>query len=73
MATSKIEKSKWLVFMHYLIGEEGEIRHVQELHKMLAINYPDYIKAFESNRFRNIEFLKETLWKDCRGLFIAVK
>jgi ubiquinone/menaquinone biosynthesis C-methylase UbiE len=73
MATSKIEKSKWLIFMHYLIGEEGKIRHVQELHEMLAIDGPDYMKAFKSNHFRNIEFLKETLWKGCRGLFIAVK
>ena len=73
MASSKIVRSKWLVFMHYLIGEKGEIRHVEEVHEMLALDYPDYIKAFESNLFRNVEFLKENLWEDSRGLFIAVK
>ena len=73
MATSKIVGSKWLVFMHYLIGEKGQIRHVEELHEMLALDYTDYIKAFESNLFTNVEILKENLWEDCRGLFIAVK
>lgn len=73
MATSKIVGSKWLVSMHYLIGEKGQIRYVEELHEMLALDCTDYIKAFESNLFRNVEFLKENLWEDCRGLFIAVK
>lgn len=73
MATSKIARSKWLIFMHYLIGEKGEIRYVRELHKMLALDYQDYIKAFESTRFKDIKFLKEKLWDGCRGLFIATK
>jgi len=73
MASSKIVRSKWLVFMHYLIGEGGEIRHVEELHEMLALDYPDYIKAFESTLFKDIELLKENLWDGCRGLFIATK
>jgi SAM-dependent methyltransferase len=73
MATSKIVRSKWLIFMHYLIGEKGEIRYVRELHKMLALNYPDYIKAFESTRFKDVKFLKENLWDGCRGLFTATK
>ena len=73
MATSKSARSKWLIFMHYLIGEKGEIRYVRELHKMLALDYQDYIKAFESTRFKDIKFLKEKLWDGCRGLFIATK
>lgn len=73
MATSRIVKSKWLISMHYLIGEKGKIRHVEELHKMLAIDYEDYIKAFRSARFKEIEFLKENLWDNCRGLFLARK
>jgi len=73
MATSRIVKSKWLISMHYLIGEKGEIRHVEELHKMLALDYEDYVKAFGSTRFKEVEFLKENLWDNCRGLFIARK
>lgn len=73
MATSKIVGSKWLVSMHYLIGEKGQIRHVEELHEMLALDYTDYIKAFESTLLKDIEFLKENLWDGCRGLFIATK
>jgi trans-aconitate methyltransferase len=71
MATSKIVKSKWVIFMHYLISEKGEIRYFREQHKMLAIEYEGYIKAFESSGFRNVKFLKEDFWDGCRGLFIA--
>ena len=73
MATSRIVRSKWLILMHYLIGEKGEIRHVREIHKMLALDYRDYIKTSESTRFKDIKFLKEKLWDGCRGLFIATK
>jgi SAM-dependent methyltransferase len=73
MATSKIVKSKWLIFMHYLIGEKGEIRYFEELHEMLALEYEDYLKAFESARFKEVKLLKEDLWSDRRGLFIAQK
>ena len=73
MGTSEIKDSKWLVFMHYLIGEKGRIKHFKELHKMLASNYKDYLKAFKSTKFTDVEFLKENLWEGCRGLFTAVK
>lgn len=73
MATSKIARSRWLIFMHYLIGEEGEIRYARELHKMLASDYQEYVKAFELTRFKNAKFLKENLWDGCRGLFVATK
>lgn len=73
MATSRIARSKWLIFMHYLIGEKGKIRYVRELHKMLALDYQDYVKAFELTLFRNMKFLKENLWDGCRGLFVATK
>lgn len=73
MATSRIVRSKWLILMYYLIGEKGEIRHVREIHKMLALDYQDDIKAFESTRFKDIEFLKEKLWDGCKGLFIATR
>jgi SAM-dependent methyltransferase len=73
MATSQILKSKWLIFMHYLIGEKGKIRHDKELHKMLALNYEDYIKAFKLSGLKSVKFLKENLWDGCRGLFIATK
>jgi len=73
MATSRIVKSKWLIFMHYLIGEKGKIRQVRELHKMLALDYEDYIKAFESAGLKEVKFLKENLWDGSKGLFIAPK
>jgi len=73
MAASKIVRSNWLIFMHYLVGEKGEIRHVKELHRMLAVDYEDYVKAFELAGFKDIKFLKENLWNGCRGLFVATK
>jgi ubiquinone/menaquinone biosynthesis C-methylase UbiE len=71
MATSKISRSKWIIFMHYLIAEKGEIKYFKELHKMLAVEYGDYIEAFDSAGFKNVRFLKENLWNGSRGLFIA--
>jgi len=71
IATSKIAGLKWLVFMHYLVGEKGEIRYSRELHKMLAIDYEGYVEAFKSSGLGNVRFLKENLWNGCRGLFIA--
>lgn len=73
MATSEIVRSRWMIFMHYLIGEKGKIRYDRELHKMLALDYQDYVEAFESTRFENMKFLKENLWNGCRGLFVATK
>ena len=73
MATSRIVRAKWLVFMHYLIGEKGKIRYVKELHEMLALDYEDYVKAFKLAGFKNVKFLKENLWNGCRGLFIATR
>jgi SAM-dependent methyltransferase len=73
MATSEIVKSRWLIFMHYLIGEKGGIRYEKELHEMLALDYQDYVKAFGFSGFQNVRFLKEDLWNDCRGLFVATK
>jgi len=71
MATSKILRSKWVIFMHYLIAKKGEIKYVKELHKMLAVEYEHYIKAFDLAGFKNVRLLKENLWDGSRGLFIA--
>jgi ubiquinone/menaquinone biosynthesis C-methylase UbiE len=71
MATSKILGSKWIIFMHYLIAEKGKIKYSKELHKMLAVEYEDYIKAFDLAGFKNVRFLKENLWEGNRGLFIV--
>lgn len=73
MATSKITRSEWLVFMHYLIGEKGEIRYIRELHKMALLDYEDYVKAFKIAQFKDIEFFRDNLWDGCRGLFVARK
>ena len=73
MATSKIGESEWLVFMHYLVGKEGEITYVRELHKMASLDYEDYIKAFELAQFKDIKYLTDNLWDSCRGLFVARK
>jgi trans-aconitate methyltransferase len=71
MATSKLTASKWLIYMHYLIGQEGEIKHAKEIHEMLSLEYDDYIKAFNMSGLKVKEFVKENLWDGCRGLFIA--
>jgi ubiquinone/menaquinone biosynthesis C-methylase UbiE len=73
MSTSRIIKSKWLIFMHYLVGENGKIRYFQETHEMLALDYEDYLKAFQMAGFSNVDFLKDNLWNGCRGLFVAYK
>jgi len=71
MATSKILRSAWIIFMHYLVAEKGKIKYFKENHKMLAVEYEDYLKAFDLVGFKNVRFLKESLWNDSRGLFIA--
>jgi ubiquinone/menaquinone biosynthesis C-methylase UbiE len=71
MATSRILGSKWIIFMHYLIAEKGKIKYFKELHKMLAVEYEDYIKAFDLAGLKNVRFLKENLWEGNRGLFVS--
>jgi len=73
MATSKIVGSKWIVFMHYLVGEKGKISYSREVHKMLALNYADYVKAFREAGFKETQYLTENLWENCRGLFVTTK
>ncbi len=71
MATSKISESMWLVYMHYLVGKNGEIGYFTEVHKMLALDCVDYVRAFKSSGLRETEFLTQNLWDGCRGLFTA--
>jgi hypothetical protein len=73
MSTSKIVGSRWLILMHYLIGKNEQISYVAETHKMLALDYQDYVKAFESSKLKVKTYLNENLWDGCRGLFIAGK
>ena len=73
MARSEILESKWLIFMHYLIGRNGEIKHSKETHEMLALDYQDYVEAFGKAGFKSLKYLEESLWDNCRGLFAAAK
>ncbi len=73
MARSKIVESRWLIFMHYLIGKDGVIRYHREVHKMLGADRQDYVEAFKQAGFEHVEYLNENLWDDCRGLFVAIK
>jgi len=73
MATSKMTKSRWIIYMHYLIGEKGEIKHFTEIHEMLASDYKDYVEAFKSAGFTEVIYLTDDLWDGCRGLFVAKK
>jgi len=73
MGTSKLTRSQWLVYFHYLIGTDGEIKHVCEVHKMIAADYEDYVKAFNLAGYSEIRFLKEDQWTGSRGLFVAMK
>lgn len=71
MGTSKLTRTQWLIYFHYLIGADGEIKHVHEVHKMLAADYEDYLRAFNLARYGETRFLKEDQWTGSRGLFIA--
>lgn len=73
MGTSKLTGSQWLVYFHYLIGTDGEIRHFHEIHKMLSADYEDYVEAFSVAGYSETRFLKENQWTRNRGLFIATK
>lgn len=73
MATSKLRKSQWLVYFNYLIGINGEIKHTKEIHKMIAADYEDYVKAFNLAGYSEVKFLGEKEWTRSRGLFTAVK
>ena len=73
MATSKMTESKWIIYMHYLVGEKGEVKHFIETHEMLACEYKDYLEAFKSAGFTKVEYLTDDLWDGSRGLFIAKK
>jgi len=73
MGTSKLTKSQWLVYFHYLIGTDGEIKHAHEVHKMLAADYEDYLRAFSLAGYSKPQFLKKDQWTTSRGLFVALK
>lgn len=73
MARSEISESRWLIFMHYLIGKGGEIGHRREVHEMLAVNNQDYVEAFEQAGLKGVKYLNGNLWDRCRGLFVVAK
>lgn len=73
MARSRISRSMWLIYMHYLVGKKGEIKYFTEVHKMLALDYQDYVKAFEQAGYKDTKYLTENLWDNCRGLFVGTK
>lgn len=73
MGTSKLSASHWLVHFHYLIGKDGKIKHAREIHKMLAADCEDYVKAFDLAGYSETEFLKDDRWTRSRGLFVAMK
>lgn len=73
MGTSKLTESRWLVHFHYLTGINGEIKHTKEIHKMIAVDYEDYVKGFNLAGYNEINFLEENEWTRTRGLFVAIK
>jgi len=73
MGTSKLTRSQWLVHFHYLIGTDGEIKHVREVHEMLVADHDDYVRAFDLAGYSETRFLKENQWARSRGLFVAMK
>lgn len=58
--------------MHYSVGQEGKIKHVKEIHKMIACNYEEYLKAFKLAGYKEANFLGENQWTRSRGLFVAL-
>jgi SAM-dependent methyltransferase len=73
MGTSKLTESHWLVYFHYLIGADGEIKYTREIHRMIAADYEDYVRAFNLAGFIETRFLGESEWTRSRGLFIAMR
>jgi ubiquinone/menaquinone biosynthesis C-methylase UbiE len=73
MGTSRLTKTHWLVYFHYLIGGDGRIRHTEETHRMISAEYEDYLKAFNMAGYSQIKFLGENDWTRSRGLFVAMK
>ena len=73
MGASRMTRSHWLVHFQYLIGIEGEIKHVKETHRMISANYEDYARAFNLARYGEVMFLGENEWTRSRGLFVAIK
>jgi SAM-dependent methyltransferase len=73
MAKSRISGSTWFIYMHYLVGKNEEIKHFSEIHKMLALDYQEYVEAFRSSGFKGTRYVTENLWDGCRGLFTATK
>jgi SAM-dependent methyltransferase len=73
MGTSELTESRWLVHFHYLTAANGEIKHTKEIHKMIAADYEDYVRGFNSAGYSEIKFLGENEWTRTRGLFVATK
>jgi len=72
MSASKLTKSNWRVYFHYLIGSDGTVEYTRETHVMISAEYEDYIDAFRKAGFSDVSYLKEE-WPRARGLFIATK
>ncbi|MGD8546138.1 MAG: class I SAM-dependent methyltransferase [Candidatus Bathyarchaeota archaeon] len=70
MSRSELTESRWLVFMHYLIGKNKEIKYYEEIHEMLSADYHNYIEGFKQAGFKNLRYL-EDLWDNSRGIFLA--
>jgi len=73
MIESRLTKNFWILEMHYLIGEGGKVRYEKEVHKLIKADKEDYEKALRAVNFKDLRFLKEGLWENSRGLFIAFK
>jgi len=73
MATSKLADPYWLVYFHYLVGVDGVIKYTKEIHKMIAADYEDYVRAFNQAGYDNVKFLGGKNWTRARGLFVAIK
>jgi len=73
MDSSKLTKSHWLMYFHYLIGINNRIKYVKEMHRMILADCEDYVQAFNLAGYRKVEFLGKTDWVRPRGVFVAMK
>jgi hypothetical protein len=70
---SKIENSKWNMYTHYLIGKNGKIKYLKEVHKFVFIDKEDYEKAIRKVGLKQTKYLKKKNVKHFRNLFVLKK
>lgn len=70
MDVSQVEGRLSILDFHYLVAEQGEVRHFQERHEIGLFTHEEYFSAFEA---AGLETTHDPEGVDGRGLYIGVK